>query len=341
MVQAWEEEPLKAPNPYAPSKSGKDSYILFSLGRTQSDIVVVLTAEMVRLSLAQEDKDDGEADSALHAEITASMFIQQGIDIEDARYNIPNYSYLISVLTPYVRRRNANDAKDLGLHATDIARSKVAEKANSIRRRYDAWIKVQNLYMPTVAARRERVDAERKSEDDERSVHDACLLLPSDLIGTATRFNRGLAASEFRFRVAQAYTTLDTLRGHILSRSHLWISKKRIASGTVQSTRSNNLITTLGTKIKRCAGKYRDIYRRLLKLREYAPAGHANEADPFQPLLDEHLSGLSFMEEGPEKDKRSSWIWNVKGFGENADDHGQAGTYIYVKESCHANLIVP
>lgn len=293
----------------------------------------VLTAEMVRLALAQEDKDDTDVASTLHTEITASMFIQQGIDLEDARYDAQVLSWSILVShTRCDRRRNANDAKDLGLHATDRARSRVAEKANSIRRRYDAWIKVQNLYMPTVAARRERVDSERKSEDDERSVHDACLLLPSDLIGTSTRFNRSLAASEFRFRVAQAYTTLDTLRGHILSRSHLWNSKKRIASGTVQSTRSNNLITTLGTKIKRCAGKYRDIYRRLLKLRDYAPAGHAHEADAFQPLLDGDLGSLSFMEDGPEKDKRSSWIWNVKGIGENADDHGQAGQYLYVRD---------
>lgn len=225
------------------------------------------------------------------------------------------------------RRRNANDTKDLGLHATDLARSKVAEKANSIRRRYDAWIKIQNLYMPTVAACRERIDPERKSEEDERSVHDACLLLPSDLIGTSTRFTRALAAHEFRFRVAQAYTTLDTLRGHILSRSHLWISKKLIASGTVQSTRSNTLIARLGVKIKRCTGKYRDIHRRILKLREYAPPGCAQDADAFHPLLDADLAALSFMEEGPEKSKKSSWIWNVQGIGEDADNHGQAGVY--------------
>lgn len=40
---------------------------------------------MVRLALAQEDKDDVNVDTVLHAEITASMFIQHGIDLEDAR----------------------------------------------------------------------------------------------------------------------------------------------------------------------------------------------------------------------------------------------------------------
>lgn len=180
--------------------------------------------------------------------------------------------------------------------------------------------------MPTVAAHRERLDPERKSEDDERSVHDACLLLPSDLIGTSTRFTPVLAAHEFRFRVAQAYTALDELRGLILMRSHLWISKKLIASGTIASTRSNTLITKLGVQIKRCCGKYRDTYRRLLKLQDYAPAQHASDADGLKPLLDTDISALSFMEDGPEKNKRSSWIWNVKGIGENADDHGQTGT---------------
>lgn len=234
----------------------------------------------------------------------------------------------------FLSRQNANQQKDLGLHASERDRSRVAERANALRRRYDAWIKLQNLYMPTVAAHRELVDPERKSEDDERSVHDACLLLPSDLIGTTTRFSRLLAGHEFRFRVAQAYTSLDELRGLILMRSHLWNSKKRIASGTIQSTRSNTLITKLGLRIKRCAGKYRDIHRRLLKLRMYAPSANSSDSDAFHPLLDSDLAGLSFMEDGPEKDKRSSWIWNVRGLGENADDHGQTGTSEF--NACHA-----
>lgn len=55
------------------------------LGLHPDNTILVLTAEMVRLSLAQEDKDDGEVETTLHEEVTASMFIQQGIDIEDAR----------------------------------------------------------------------------------------------------------------------------------------------------------------------------------------------------------------------------------------------------------------
>lgn len=179
--------------------------------------------------------------------------------------------------------------------------------------------------MPSVAAYREKLRPDPKLEEEDASIHDACLLLPSDLVGTNTRFSRHLAAHKFRFRVAQAHTSLEDLRGLILMRQQLWISKKRHASGTIQSTRSNTILSTLAVRIKRSAAKYRDIYRRLLKLTHYASSKHAAEADAFKPLADADIVALSSMEEGPEKGKRNSWIWHMKGIGESADDHGEAG----------------
>lgn len=59
------------------------SFMLTQLARASW---LVLTAEKVRLALAEEDKaNSGGEESSLHAEVTASMFIQQGIDLEDLR----------------------------------------------------------------------------------------------------------------------------------------------------------------------------------------------------------------------------------------------------------------
>lgn len=200
------------------------------------------------------------------------------------------------------------------------------EKGNAIGRRYDAWIKLQNLYMPAVAAYRESLKPDPKIEEDDASIHDAHLLMPSDLVGTGTRFSRHLAAHEFRFRVAHAHTTLEDLRGQVMMRQQLYISKKRHASGTIQSTRSNTILATLGVRIKRCAAKYRDTYQRLLKLKPYATSKHACDADGFKPLLDSDITALSSMVEGPEKGKHNSWIWHMQGIGETSDDHSNAGT---------------
>ena len=61
----------------------------------------VLTADKVRLALVEEDRQaeaDGDKDAVLHTDITASMFIQQGIDLEDARYALPTCQNRLSLI---------------------------------------------------------------------------------------------------------------------------------------------------------------------------------------------------------------------------------------------------
>ncbi|KAH6888259.1 hypothetical protein BKA70DRAFT_1121889 [Coprinopsis sp. MPI-PUGE-AT-0042] len=115
-VQAWERDPSQR-NPFV-SKSK------------------ILTQNAVRLRLADEDANaikDGSLIQA-HADVTPSIFIRQGIELEDAQ------------------RRLALDTKGLGAHSTDLNRSKVAERGNSIKRRIEAWFTLQMLFMPSVTA---------------------------------------------------------------------------------------------------------------------------------------------------------------------------------------------
>src|ERR1700712_4137808 len=54
------------------------------------------------------------------------------------------------------RRRLRADKAGLGIHATDNQEGKLLQRSNSLQRRIEAWVKVQELYMPMVAALRMR-----------------------------------------------------------------------------------------------------------------------------------------------------------------------------------------
>ncbi|KAJ3503382.1 hypothetical protein NLJ89_g8461 [Agrocybe chaxingu] len=247
----------------------------------------VVTDSEVRLRLANEDKEalaNGTA-MAVHDDMTPSQ------------------------------RRHAQDVATLGIHATDLQKAKVLEHANSLSQKIDAWISIQHLYMPTVALLRTR---QASNISTPVAVQEIRLLLPSSLprgVLTDVRFFR----YEWQFRYAQAEEELNTLRGHLLLRSHMLKSKSRYSRGQRQNTRSQKLLSDVDAKIQASTGKYRLIRQALESLS--GPLLEVTWKDVLRPLDESHVTGLSSMDDtGSEGRKKLSWIWKVHGTGADADE---------------------
>jgi hypothetical protein len=122
---------------------------------------------------------------------------------------------------------------ELGERSTSLQQVKVVERSTSLRRKIDAWIEVQHLYMPAIALQRARADREGGGQPP--AVQNIQLFLPSETLGVCA-CDRHLLKYEWQFRYAQAEASLDDLRGLLLMRSMLYKSKDRYSRGQRQQT---------------------------------------------------------------------------------------------------------
>jgi hypothetical protein len=221
-----------------------------------------------------------------------------------------------------VRPRIAADFADLGPWATDLQQAKVLERSNAVKRKIDAWIEVQHLYLPSISIIRAQADENPGVRPS--AVPNIKLHLPSAILDRVN-IPQHLLEYEFHLRYAIAHTTLDAIRGLLLLRSHMWKSKDRFSRGQKQNSRSQMLLASVETRIKRNVKKYRDTRERLVNLSE--PLLNFTWVQLLRELEDSDVAGLSFMDdEGSEGRKKLAWIWKVRGTGSSADESTQAGT---------------
>lgn len=226
----------------------------------------------------------------------------------------------------FFRRRHALQLKQLGQHSTDLQKTKALEHGNALKRRFDAWVAVQGVYMPSVTSYRRQVDAPSVLSGTAASIIDARLMLPSEVV-TVVDYEPILSLYEFKFRVAQGYSTLGSICGLLLSRSLLLNVKKKHVSGQVQVTRSEALIQTLTKDISQNADKYRYAYTCMQKLVTKVPPKDAAMLGAFKPLEAKDLTGLTSLDVGAEGHKRLSWIWTVRGVEKGQEDVTETCTY--------------
>ncbi|KAH9482438.1 hypothetical protein JR316_0004538 [Psilocybe cubensis] len=289
MCLTWEKDSSQ-PNPYVIPKNSSVK---------ESD---------VRLQLAREDSDAlkrGEM-TTLHEEVTPSVLISQGLQLEESQ------------------ARLALDISKLGAHSTNIQQTKILERSNSLKRRIDAWINIQHLYMPAVAALRAR---ENLQAETPVAVQDIKLYLPSYNTETIRFSSHILLKCESQYRYAQAEDCLNNLRAFLLLRSHMLNSKKRHSRGQRMQTRSLTLLAAVEEKIKFATARYNVAYQALDLLS--TPTVYYTWRDILRPLLDTDVRGLSSMDDsGSEGRKKLSWIWKVHGMGEDAEKCTQAALRI-------------
>ncbi|KAF8066636.1 hypothetical protein FPV67DRAFT_1417508 [Lyophyllum atratum] len=282
----------------------------------------VISQDAVRKKLALQESEDTKAGRAyaLHEEISASQLITMGLDFEEKQ------------------RRLAVDRAALGQHATDKQKSKLQTQSNILRRKIDAWIAVQHLYMPALATIRTR-DAEADDHDSDPT-EDVSLYLPSALAHSSSH-PRALPSSrlqapvvpcdirlremEWELRNAQASDALAELRDGLRLRSYLYIDKDRFQRGQRHNTRSRGIIDRTEVKIAAAASKYRAAR---LAIEGLAPAlDKVGWEDAYPLLAREDIRAMGEADPsvrvrpGPAQGRhRGSWIWTRLGDLEYKDD---------------------
>ena len=229
------------------------------------------------------------------------------------------------------RHALALEVTKMGLHATNLQKAKFLERSNSLRRKIEAWISVQQLHIPSIAPLRFRDDAAAAKPV---AVQDIKLFLPSFLprsIDCPILFLR----YEWDFRYAQAEETLNELRGVLILQSHMLKSKNRYVRGQRQMTRSAKLLDNVQQKVHEAVARYRRIRTALETLSPLLL--NADWGNTLRVLDDADVKGLTSMDNSAsEGRKRLSWIWKVHGTSADADECTQAGRFLqfYLSVMC-------
>ncbi|KAG2120465.1 uncharacterized protein F5147DRAFT_766386 [Suillus discolor] len=161
-----------------------------------------MTQAMVRLEFAEHkrcDLQDG-INSSLHAEISPSVLIANGLELEDQQ------------------RRLRADRKASSQNPTDNQKAKIQMRSNALHRKLDAWVQVQILYMSAVASL--HIRAQHDDSPQDKLPEDFILLLPSQLNPT-TPCALLLCQIEWKLRYAQADDALNDVHQNIHLHAHL------------------------------------------------------------------------------------------------------------------------
>lgn len=268
LVWAWEADPANATNPYEPT--------LQAVSQTK-----------IRLELAEEDAAAISRDEAsqTHDGVSPSVFIAQGLDLQDQQVRLQI------------------DSKALSNNATDHQRTQIIERRNRLRRRILAWRGVQDIYMPGVASLRSN-----EAEGDTQ-INAECLdlHLPSEVADRLPVIS--VADFEWRLRYGQAFDTLGDLRRNLLVLSSMYQSKDRYSRGQHHNTRSVMLVKTVNARVNAAANKYRKCRLALQALSTVL--GKSGWDLVLRPLTDADVRGLRDGQDSSQSEGRRtlSWIW--------------------------------
>ncbi|KAF8158043.1 hypothetical protein B0H34DRAFT_674528 [Crassisporium funariophilum] len=207
-----------------------------------------------------------------------------------------------------------------------------------LRRKIDAWIAVQHLYMPALATIR-MCDAEADDHNSDPT-EDVSLYLPSALAHTPSHpctlplsclevpvvpCNVCLREMEWELRNAQASDALAELRDGLRLCSYLYIDKDRFQRGQRHNTCSRGIIDRTVVKIAAAASKYRAAR---LAIKGLAPVlDKVGWEDAYPLLASEDIRAMGeadpsvHVRRGPAQGRhRGSWIWTRLGDLEYMDD---------------------
>ncbi|KAH9911489.1 uncharacterized protein B0H18DRAFT_1168583 [Fomitopsis serialis] len=282
LVEKWEIDPANFENPFVTTEP-------------------VVTVAAVRRQLAEEEAARLQAghDLSYHASMSPSIMLAAGLDLEN------------------LQCRLRREFRGLGEHSTDKQHATIQERLNSLRRRLEAWFKIQHAYIPGAEAFRERLV---RDTNKDVPAYDIPVLLPSG-ISSALEVSAFLQDIEWRLRHAQAHDALSDLRRHLHLRSHLYSFKDRFIRGQQANTRARSIINTTQAKVDENAERYRRARAALVSLSDRL--GRTGWEATLQVLEDQHVRGLKLDESEETEGRRTlSWIWRTTPLAgpENADD---------------------
>ncbi|KAG1722239.1 hypothetical protein EDB19DRAFT_1898224 [Suillus lakei] len=274
-VEAWEEDNTKL-NPF-------------------DTRVTSITQAAVHAQLVELEAQELEAgnDCSLHADVSPSILISSGIELEDQQ------------------QRLKYDITNISLHPTDKQREAITNRTNALQRRIDLWISIQELYMPIVSALRSSLNSTASASEAVLKPQHCHLYLPSS-INTHLHCEQQLLQHEWDLRHAQAHDALNEIHSHLHLHSHMYKFKDKNLRGRVSSTRTQNLITRIEVKKDAGVEKYRHARRALESL-----SGHLDKVGwevSLQSLRSKDVRPMGDFVGGHTQGTGTiSWIWLATG----------------------------
>ncbi|TDL14069.1 hypothetical protein BD410DRAFT_687969, partial [Rickenella mellea] len=297
MVEAWEADNSQ-PNPYlAQPRNGT-------------------SLAAVKLDLAKQEAADAAAGTISLHEVTASVFLSTGLELEDQQY-VFNFR---SIIWTHICRRRHLCALMKAASVNSISETTdIQQKLNALEHRIKVWRKLQAIYMPAVTTLLEEDHALVEDENaGPVSPEDVNLYLPSDLPSNLQcRCSPTLARKEFLLRVGQADDCILQLRRQLHMKANLWNYRLNNVTGQRATTRARDIMDRFDQKIKQIAEKYRFARLAILAL---ATEEDIDTVKRFEVLNDSDIKGLGRADADilddtdvriSEGRRTMSWIWRV------------------------------
>ncbi|KAG1751487.1 uncharacterized protein EDB91DRAFT_1326886 [Suillus paluster] len=268
-----------------------------------------VTQAAVRLALVQQDVKDLEEGTSisLHSEVTPSILISTGLDLEDAQ------------------RRLRVDSANLTQHSTNDQRTKILTRSNSLQRCIDSWIMVQVLYMPFISHIRATTSGCPKAKPDSIKPEDILLLLPSDICNRMACDTK-LLQVEWSLHLAQANDALNECHSHVHLHHQLLRFKAQHIRGQGANTRAQKSIQAVECRLILSHEKYSRARQALVHLS--AHLGYLGWEHKLQPLRKSDLRPMGDLGGRTQGTAIMPWIWLTHGISADDSDGLQDSLHI-------------
>ena len=327
-----------------------------------------LSEVQVRRLLATEEEEHVRTGkkAALH-DVSPASLLSIGLELEEQQYVPPAVELAPHLLS--IRRQLHRDAtRERSSNAT-----KIFETRTALMRRIARFREIQSVYMPIVVRMLVTTSApptdvppstpsaatitlstpyvpspappphtpSSSAKAKANLAENVCLLLPSDVLKTATStlddsqdsrtqrntllagFSPGLVDMELRLRRAQCGDALDDLRTKLYMRTRFRQYKKINVRNQTRNMKANQALGNIERRIQRAADKYRAAREALAALVEDSDEWSANYAPYYLVLKPEDIRAFDAddpdtaqkkkkMKKGKkiaEGSRKVSWIW--------------------------------
>ncbi|KAG1866770.1 hypothetical protein F4604DRAFT_1928071 [Suillus subluteus] len=189
------------------------------------------------LKLAQLEAKELErgADVSLHPEVSPSIFIGLGLDLEEEQQRVARFM------------------KGLGNHIMDTQKGNLLHQRNGLNRKIESWQMMQVLYMPVVHGMLSTSISPYFNSGIENA-EDLRLLLPSAIRNHPCHDH--LQLYEWELHLAQAHDALEELRQCLWICSSLLTYKKDWVRGQGANTRAQNALECVTGRQAACTARY-------------------------------------------------------------------------------------
>lgn len=190
----------------------------------------------------------------MHADVSPSVFIVSGINLESEQYVLLANLILILICSFFMTRHHLKVyCEKQGRHPTDTQLGTIQRLQNALKHKIDTWRRLQMLYTP--AAQLMEFGAKLPTSDVIKS-ENSQLWLPSALCHKHKHCNERLLATEWDLQHAQAGGALKEIRQSLHLWDYMYTFKRDWIHGQIANTRAQNTLSRVESRAMAAADKY-------------------------------------------------------------------------------------